>query len=202
MDTEDKFREMVSMLTFNCTSLPATVAERALISAMRDMAKKTKILRHELTVTGLADCVDTFDFKDQLPEGFTPCAWEIVWYCNCKLKHIDKCDPCPHGYEYINSTCIKLYPTPSCLEDGDLRICMIMVPGFDMCYMPEELCEYEECLIAGATAKVMMQPKKAWTDIRAARLFQREFRAELTNIASMVHRNFTEDACRMEHGFI
>jgi hypothetical protein len=202
MDNEEIFSELVSMLTYECPQLPSPVAERALISTMRTLAQKTGVLQHQLTVTGLADCVSTYDFTDQLPEGFEPIEWQIVWWCECKLKHIDKCDPCPHGYEFVNKTCIKLYPTPNCPDDGDLEICMSLKPKFNMCFIPSELIDDEEALIAGAKSILLMQSKKPWSDLRASRIYKREFKAACNALRTRVCRDYNGDDNRMEHRFV
>ena len=200
---EDRFSDVAKIVSYRCDDAPSPVVERALLETIIRIARDTKMLETTLTLTELQSGVDTYDFSYLLPDGYEVCQINWVMLCGCKLRPVDKCDPCPHGFEVITPKCIKLHPCPTHIDPGDVEICVALVPDYSVCELPEMLMLHEDTLVDGTMANLTAQFKKAWGDRAANQLYGRRFQAALTRLTSVAQDEYTTNKrCRLDHGFI
>ena len=203
MDSEARFNDVKRIISYECDDVPSEVVERAMITAMRSIAKTTGALCTKLVLTELQDGVAEYDFSYAVPQGYQVQKIKWVMLCGCKLRVVDECDPCPIGFEVLTKTCIKLHPCPNNISPGDVELSVEVRPDYDVCELPDDLIENEEMLIDGAIATLASQYKKPWGDPQLARLKRRDFMSHMVDYKGRARQDFTEEKeCRMQHGFV
>jgi len=160
--------DAVSILQFEFPDLPEDIAQRALARSARALAC-IKTLQTRVNVPLFA-CVGHYNIEHLLPEGMEVQCVECVVYCGCCIEHIQKCDPCPHGYELLGYHDIAIHPIP---DNGDetLELYLTLRPTYKACELPEEyLCRYEEILLDEARGLIAEMPNQSWTNVPYSKL--------------------------------
>lgn len=168
--------------------LPADVARYELICAARKLSD-TCLLTADFAIQTQKNC-QTYYFDHRLPEHHNAIGIEAIKYCGECIRPIEKCDPCPRGYELVSPTAIDLHPCPT--SDGqEIEMCVSLEPSQDACELPEVfLKKYDKELMTEAQAALMMYPNSEWTRPNIGQVYRREARANCINEAVRQSRGY------------
>lgn len=157
-------RELVSELDFDLNTGDA-IARRALHAAARELSD-TLPIPFELTVKP-QDGVGLYDYSHQVPDGYQVTCVDCVEYCGRCIEQIEKCDPCPHGYDVCNMdlTQIELHPAHRGSHyNNELAIRLHLKPKFGHPEIPEYYCRHADVLMYLARAILAEMPDRPWTN--------------------------------------
>jgi hypothetical protein len=161
--------------------LPLDVAKYELTCAARKLSE-TCLLTVDLVLETQKNCQDYY-FDNLLPDQHQAIGFEAIKYCGQCLTPIDKCDPCPRGYELLSPTGFALHPCPT--SDGQpIEVCVSLEPQGDVCELPAIFIDrYDKTLIEMAKGELLLYPNSDWTRPNIAQVHLRRGQAACINEA-------------------
>lgn len=188
---EQIYCDMLAELQYICPDAPSSIIERSIISSMRYLSDHTCLLQTTLKPR-VQNCVDDYDLSSLLPDSYEICKIMCVEWCGCCIEHIEKCDPCPWGYEMKTPTCIVIHPMPESCEGDELEVQVAIRPCQDLAEIPPELMKYDDLIKDMSLRNMLGTPKQDYTDIRLALNMDRNIRGRLVDVLCEVQNNFSD----------
>lgn len=183
---------------------PGFIAEKAILGAAIEFAEKSWCLNEEH---------DPFDLDEGEAEYEldAPAFHRIVGIMNVRVdgeqidaiteQEISRKYPgwrtttasLPTLYLKGNTSTIKVYPLPLADVDDTMEARIALAPTRNATRIADRFQDYHfDAIVAGAIVRLLVQPKKAWTDPQSAVIYHEKFTSEIYSARNVVMREIMQ----------
>lgn len=182
--------DLVKILQFKRPGVPAELARLQILEAARYLASskvgsiEATIKTHEGTTEySLANCI---------PDGHELNSVEQVIVCGECIPQIEKCDPCPTGWQLTSFDCIRVEPCPP----ESFVVCLNLQPTMEACSLHTCFMRHREYLLAQAEGELALMEGEKWASASVARFKLRKAAGMQRSIAVREQRGYDCKPCK------
>ena len=195
-DSSTDLNFLISVLQSQLIKLPEPLARYELLCAAQHYSQAC-IATIDVEIH-TQNCVSDYFLDDHIPEGYKASGFEAIKYCGECIDPIDKCDPCPRGYELLDESAIRIHPEPR--SDGEsIELCINLRPTSNNCNLPGIFTDrVGKEILEKAKAELMLYVDKPWSDRRQAVFHLRRANASRVNEAVTQSRGYDRRSRKTE----
>ena len=193
----ESMQSLVQTIQFLRQGVPAQLIQTFLQEAAEELAT-AHIGQVEIDIQG-DHHVDTYDFSHCIPDGVEVMSVGFVRVCGECVYPIDKCDPCPRGFEMLSDTCLKMYPCP---PNDTFSICLSLRPSEACNALPKCFAKHRNFLRNYVNGQLAMMQGEEWSSERTARMYIRKADGLKKALAAQVSRGYSHTPVTVSHSII
>lgn len=202
--------DFLSFLNVQVDGVPRIFMLDALRETCVEFCEQTMLFRETITLPISAD-VSEYELEPSLCNSEV-CRILDVWVNGARLRAATPDDAArinvvyeastPLCYYALSPALLQLAPTPT--VTADMEVSFAYKPAFDADNVPEDLyTRYREIIIRGAAARLMIMPKRPWSDVEHGAMYRKLYWQALHTTARADHWDgFTRQQQVMRGSFL